>query len=140
MIGRWPGVPAAAVVLGAALGATVLGAVMGRWGRRPGLAGGYSVGVIGAFIAIAGIVAHSFPILLLGCAGIGFGNSSNQLSRYAAADMYPDSRRASAISIVVWAATVGAVIGPNLVEASGDVASAWACPSSPGLTSCRYCS
>ena len=116
------GVPAAFVVFGAAVGATILGWVMGRWGRRPGIAGGYLVGVIGALVAVAGIVAHSFPVLLAGCLAIGFGNSSNQLSRYAAADMYPSRRRASAIGIVVWAATVGAVIGPNLVGISGDVA------------------
>jgi MFS family permease len=122
------GVPAAAVVIGAAIGATILGWVMGRWGRRPGLAGGYAVGVTGALIAIAGIVANSFPILLLGCVAVGFGNSSNQLSRYAAADMYPSSRRASAIGIVVWAATVGAVIGPNLIGVSGDVAVAIGLP------------
>ena len=116
------GLPAAAVVFGAAIGATILGAVMGRWGRRPGLAGGYLVGVVGALIAVIGIVAQSFPILLAGCLAIGFGNSSNQLSRYAAADMYPSRLRASAIGIVVWGATVGAVIGPNLVGISGDVA------------------
>lgn len=116
------GVPAAAVVLGAAIGATLLGAAMGRWGRRPGLAAGYLVGVLGALVAVVGVVAQSFPILLLGSVAIGFGNSSNQLSRYAAADMYPSKRRASAIGIVVWAATVGAVIGPNLVQLSGDIA------------------
>ena len=109
-------------MFGAAVGATILGAVMGRWGRRPGLAGGYLVGVVGAFVAVAGIVADSFPLLLIGCLAIGFGNSSNQLSRYAAADMYPARRRASAIGIVVWAATVGAVLGPNLIQLSGDVA------------------
>ncbi len=116
------GVPAAAIVFGAAVGATTLGWLMGRWGRRLGLASGYLVGVVGALVAIAGIVAHSFPLLLVGSLAIGFGNSSNQHSRYAAADMYPSARRASAIGIVVWAATVGAVIGPNLVGISGDVA------------------
>jgi MFS family permease len=116
------GMPAAFVVFGAAVGATILGWVMGRWGRRPGLAGGYLVGVIGALVAVAGIVVVSFPLLLAGCLAIGFGNSSNQLSRYAAADMYPSRRRASAIGLVVWGATVGAVIGPNLVGISGDVA------------------
>jgi MFS family permease len=116
------GLPAAAVVLGAALGATILGWAMGRWGRRPGLAAGYLVSVVGSLIAVAGIVVDSFPILLAGSVAIGFGNSSNQLSRYAAADMYPARRRASAIGIVVWAATVGAVLGPNLVNVSGDIA------------------
>lgn len=116
------GLPAAAVVFGAAVGASALGAVMGRFGRRPGLAGGYMVGVLGALVAIAGIVGGSFPTLLLGSLMIGFGNSSNQLSRYAAADMYPARRRATAIGTVVWAATVGAVVGPNLVGISGDIA------------------
>ena len=41
------GVPAAAVVLGAALGATTLGALMARRGRRPGLALGYAIAVLG---------------------------------------------------------------------------------------------
>ncbi len=116
------GLPAAAVVLGAALGATILGAVMGRWGRRRGLAGGYLVGVTGALVAVSGIAVHSFPVLLAGSLAIGFGNSSNQLSRYAAADMHASRRRASVIGLVVWAATVGAVIGPNLVQVSGDMA------------------
>jgi MFS family permease len=116
------GLPAAAVVFGAALGATIIGAIMGRWGRRLGLVAGYVIGVGGAFVSVAGIVAGSFPILLVGCLAIGFGNSSNQLSRYAAADMYSARRRASAIGLVVWASTVGAVIGPNLIGISGDVA------------------
>jgi MFS family permease len=122
------GLPAAAVVLGAAVGATVLGAVMGRWGRRPGLAGGYVMGGLGAVVAIVGIVTGSFPVLLAGSLVIGFGNSSNQLSRYAAADMYPPKRRGSAIGLVVWGATVGAVIGPNLVGLSGDVAASIGLP------------
>src|SRR5215211_9190306 len=53
------GLPAAAVVFGAALGATILGAAMGRWGRRRGLAAGYGVAVLGALVAIAGIVIVS---------------------------------------------------------------------------------
>src|SRR6478672_7356750 len=73
------GVPAATVVLGAAFGSTTLGALMARRGRRIGLVGGYAIGVVGAVIAIAGIVIGSFPVLLLGSLLIGFGNSSNQL-------------------------------------------------------------
>ena len=107
------GVPAAVVVLGAALGATTLAVLDRRRGRRIGLVAGYALGVVGAAIAIAGIVGVSFPVLLLGSLLIGFGNSANQLSRYAAADLYPPDRRASAIGTVVWAATIGAVIGSN---------------------------
>jgi MFS family permease len=113
------GTPVAAVVFGAALGATSLSWLMSRRGRRPGLATGYAVGVIGAVLAVAAISASSLPLLLLGSLLIGFGNSSNQLSRYAAADLYPADRRATALSTVVWATTIGAVVGPNLVGPSG---------------------
>jgi predicted MFS family arabinose efflux permease len=116
------GLPGASVVLGAAVGATSLAWLMARRGRRPGLAAGYVIGVIGALVAAAAIIERSLPLLLLGTVFIGFGNASNQQSRYAAADLFPPSRRASAIGIVVWGATVGAVVGPNLVQVSGELA------------------
>jgi MFS family permease len=118
------GAPGATVVLGAALGAVLLSALMARRGRRAGLVTGYSVGVIGALIATAAVITRSFPLLLFGTVLIGFGNASNQLSRYAASDMVPPERRASAIGLVVWAATIGSVVGPWLVPiASGFAAS-----------------
>jgi MFS family permease len=116
------GAPGAAVVAGAALGATLLSRLMVRSGRRTGLATGYAVGVVGAALATVAIVARSMPLLLLGTLLVGFGNASNQLSRYAAADMFPVHRRASALGTVVWAATIGAILGPNLVGPSGTVA------------------
>ena len=76
----------------------------------------------GALIATAAVLTRSFPLLLLGTLLIGFGNASNQLSRYAAADMVTPDRRASAIGIVVWAATVGSVVGPTLVPIAGELA------------------
>jgi MFS family permease len=118
----WSGVPGAAVVLGAAAGAVALSALMVRRGRRDGLAAGYVIGVAGAVVATAAVLSSSLPMLLVGMVLIGFGNASNQLSRYAAADMYPEHRRASAIGLVVWGATVGAVVGPNLVAPAGIVA------------------
>jgi MFS family permease len=95
---------------------------MVRRGRRIGLTAGYVVGVVGALVATGAVIALSLPLLLVGTLLIGFGNSSNQLSRYTAADMFPVNRRASAIGIVVWGATVGAVVGPNLVAFAGDIA------------------
>ena len=122
------GAPAAAVVFGAALGAAGLAWVMTRRGRRVGLALGYVIGVIGAAIAVFAIVAGNLILLLAGSVLIGIANSSNQLSRYTAADLFPADRRASAIGTVVWASTVGAVIGPNLVDPSGRVAEALGLP------------
>jgi MFS family permease len=116
------GAPGATVVLGAALGAVLLSALMARRGRRTGLVAGYSIGVIGAFVATAAVLTRSFPLLLLGTMLIGFGNASNSLSRYTAADMVKTDRRASAIGTVVWASTVGSVVGPTLVPIAGEIA------------------
>ena len=122
------GLPAASVILGSALGSVLLSMLMARRGRRPGLSLGYVISVIGAFVAASAVVSQSLPTLILGTMLIGFGNSSNQLSRYVAADMYPFHRRAATIGTVVWAATVGAVLGPNLVGPSGNVATALGLP------------
>ena len=73
-------------------------------------------------VATGAVITGSLPTLVLGTLLIGFGNSSNQLSRYAAADLVPPGRRASTLGLVVWGATVGAVVGPNLVAFSGEVA------------------
>ncbi len=124
----WAGIPGAAVVLGAAVGAPTLSALMIRTGRRTGLAAGYAVGVVGALAAVVALVARSFPLLLVGTVLLGFANSANNLSRYAAADLVPPKRRASALGLVVWGATVGAVVGPNLVAAAGTAAEAIGLP------------
>ena len=116
----WAGVPGATVVLGAAVGSTLLSRLMVRRGRRIGLSSGYVIGVTGAVIATLAVIGHAYPLLLAGTLLIGFGNSANQLSRYTAADLFPVARRASAIGIVVWGATFGAVVGPNLVAFAGD--------------------
>jgi len=126
------GAPGAAVVMGAAVGAIVLSQVMIRFGRRVGLAAGYAIGVVGALVATAAIIAGSLPILLAGTVLIGFGNSSNQLSRYVAADLFPADRRASALGTVVWGATVGAIIGPNLAAPASTLAASFGLPELAG--------
>ena len=124
----WAGLPGAAVVLGAAIGAPTLSALMVRTGRRTGLVTGYGIGLVGAALAVLALVVRAFPLLLLGTVLVGFANSGNNLSRYAAADMAPTARRASALGLVVWGATVGAVVGPNLVAGAGSVAEALGLP------------
>ncbi len=115
------GAPGAAVVLGAAGGSAILSRMMIAQGRRFGLTAGYLIGVVGAIAATGAVVGRAFPLLLIAMLLIGFGNASNQLSRYAAADLYPVSRRASAIGLVVWGATFGAILGPNLIGIAGTV-------------------
>jgi MFS family permease len=118
----WAGIPGAAAVLGAAVGAPALSALMVRTGRRTGLVTGYTIGFAGALLAVLALVLRAFPLLLLATVLIGVANSAGNLSRYIAADLVPAARRASALALVVWGATVGAVVGPSLIAGAGSFA------------------
>jgi MFS family permease len=126
------GAPGATAVFGAAVGSAAIGWLAGRRGRRIALTVGYAGAVVGALVATVALVGGSFPLFLGGMFLVGFGNSSSLAARYAAADLRPAAARASAIGTVVWAATVGAVVGPNLVPVAGDIALALGLPEVAG--------
>ena len=44
------------------------------------------------------MIAGSFALFLCATVAMGFANAANQLSRYTAADMYPETQRASAVA------------------------------------------
>ena len=116
------GLPTTTTTIGTATAASLIALVMLRWGRRLGLLLGLAVGVSGGAIVFASVIAGSIPLLLIGSALTGFANAAGNLGRYIAADMASPERRASAIGLVVWGTTVGAVIGPNLTAPAGAVA------------------
>jgi len=110
------GMPNTTAILGTAAGTSLLAALMVRRGRRFGLVLGLAISAVGALIAAWSVLQGSFAGLLVGMLLFGAGNASSQLSRYVAADMAPAVRRGWVIGLVVWAATVGAIVGPNLVS------------------------
>jgi MFS family permease len=122
------GIPWATATLGTGVSAMLLSQLMARRGRAPGLLWGYGAGSIGALTAALAIAAGSFALFVAGVLLMGAGNASNQLSRYAAADLYPAERRASGLSLVVWAGTVGGVAGPALLAPTGRAAEASGLP------------
>jgi MFS family permease len=93
---------------------------------------GYAAGVAGGVLAAFGVIGDSVWLLLLGMLGLGVGHASNQLARYAAADLYPAERRGSSLSFIVWAGTVGSVAGPSLLRPAADLARALARPDLAG--------
>ena len=101
-------------VLGAAVAAYVLGRVMDARGRRFGLVAGYVLGAAGGLLAVLAGVVGSMTLLLVGAVLLGATTAANNGARYAATDLAPARSRARALSVVVWATTFGAVIGPNL--------------------------
>ena len=125
---KWAGLGGTFQVLGAAVIAIPMARVMAARGRRPGLVLGYSLAAVGAVGMVAAGILGNFPLLLLASLCFGGATASNSQSRYAAADLSLPERRARDLSIVVWATTVGSVLGPNLVGPSAPVAAALGLP------------
>jgi MFS family permease len=111
----WSGLPVAVGALGTALASWPLARLMARSGRRPGLALGYSLAIVGALLGMAGVAVRSFPLVLAGMALFGIASTSNLLARYAAADVSTGAQRGRAMGLIVWGSTVGSMIGPNLM-------------------------
>lgn len=124
-------------VLGAALLTVPMVHLMARYGRRTGLVTGYAVGALGAGLAVWAGVISSFPLLLVGTALFGAASTSGSQARFAATDLAPPDSAARALSVVVWATTVGAVLGPNLLGPAGRIADGIGLPAlvGPFLTS-----
>ena len=121
----WSGIPAAAAIFGVAAGTSFLSFLMSRHGRRFGLIAGYVMGSMAAAVGVAAMALASFPLLLAALFFFGAGFSSNYLARYAAADLYPVSHQATAISWIVWAGTIGAVLGPGLLQPAEKLAASF---------------
>ncbi|MFF4247112.1 MFS transporter [Streptomyces sp. NPDC001822] len=115
------GLAPTASVAGTALLSLPLAALMASRGRRPGLVLAYLVGSAGALLVVTAAVVGSFPLLLLGMAGFGAGSSANLQARFAAADLAEPDRRGRAIATVIWATTIGSVLGPNIAAPASHV-------------------
>jgi MFS family permease len=113
------GLPGATGTLGVAVGAGILSMLSYRLGRRPAFTIGYAIAVFGATLVVAAIIIQSFAVLLFGMVAIGVGRSVGQLARYAAGDLRSEERRGAAISLIVWASTIGAIVGPPLIGPTG---------------------
>lgn len=126
------GAPVAASVLGTAAGSSLWSSTLTRRGQTFTLRCAYPLGALGALIALAATFVESLPLLVLGLFVIGTGNGATQLTRYLAADLFSAARRGRALSLVVWMGTVGAVVGPMLMEPTARWASAVGAPETAG--------
>jgi MFS family permease len=117
-----------ASVLGAAVIAVPLARLSDRGGRRAGLVTGYAVAVAGAVLTVVAAAASSLPLLLAGLFLFGASTATGLQARYAAADLAPAEHRGRALSLVVWATTVGSVLGPNLAGPGASLGTALGLP------------
>jgi MFS family permease len=111
----WSGMAATMTTLGAAAFAIPLARLARSRGRRVALTVGALVAALGAVATIASVVADSFPLLLVALAMLGSGTAVALQSRFAATDLATPKHRARDLSLVVWATSLGAIVGPNLV-------------------------
>lgn len=126
------GLAPTATVTGTAVLSMPLAALMTARGRRPGLVLGYLIGAVGAVVTVVAAGIGSFALLLCGMAAFGAASSANLQARFAAADLAEPERRARAISLVVWATTIGAVLGPNIASPAGRSVTGLGIPAAAG--------
>lgn len=124
----WAGAVATVMTLGAALTAIPLAALADRSGRRTGQVAGMLAALAGAVLMVLSVVTGVFVLLILGAAGIGAGTAANLQARFAAVDLADKDHRGRALATVVWAVTIGAVAGPNLIQPGAAVGVALGLP------------
>jgi MFS family permease len=129
----WGGAPNTAAVLGAALGTLAISALMVRRGRRSGLRFGYAAAALGSILGITAISSETVLVIVPAMVLMGVGNAAAHLSRYAAADLYPPERRGFVVGAIVWAGTIGGVVGPLLIAPASELALAFDLPSFSGV-------
>ncbi len=108
-------------IIGSALIALPLARIALSRGRRVALTTGFGIGVLGAVIIIYAAVLRNLALVYVGCVVFGVASAASYQARYTATDLAPESHRARALSWVVWAGTIGAVLGPNLLNFSGSI-------------------
>jgi MFS family permease len=111
----WAGSAATFSTLGSAIWAIPLARLAYARGRRVSLALGAGFAITGAITVINAAGLRSFPLLLLGIFLLGAGSATSLQARFAATDIPSAGKTGRSIGLVVWATTVGAVTGPNLI-------------------------
>lgn len=121
----WVGLSTAGVTAGSGVMAQLLSRLMRARGRRPGMAAGYGLAVVGGVISCAGVQTSFLPVFLLGLFLYGAGSATNLQARYAATDLAEPEHRSRAMGTILFASTFGSVFGPLLVQPAEHLGMSW---------------
>lgn len=116
------GLPTTVTLVSRALLAYPVGWLLDQFGRRLGLSLGFLVGVVGAIISAWSIINGSFAGFLFGAALYGGTQASTEQGRYVAAEVFPRKQQSKVIGWIIFAGTIGALLGPTLVSLSTSLA------------------
>ena len=128
----WAGSAATFSTLGAATWAIPLARLAYQRGRRVSLATGAAIAITGASLVITAAAVQIFPLLLVALFLLGAGSAVGLQARFAATDLPSNRSTGRDLSVVVWATTFGAVIGPNMFGPGEIVGHALGLPSMTG--------
>ena len=126
------GLAQSAAVVGTALFAIPATAIVNRRGRRPSLALLYLIAAAGAIIVLLAATRASIPLLFTGFFLFGAATAANLQARYAAVDLAPPALSGRHLSLIVWATTLGAVLGPSLAPVAGTSVAEFGIPTLAG--------
>jgi MFS family permease len=113
------GLAQSAAVMGAALLAVPATRIVQRHGRGPSLAAAYLTAALGGSMVVAAAMTRSVSLLFAGYLLFGGATTASLQARYAAVDLAPRELYSRHLSLIVWATTVGGVLGPNLASVAG---------------------
>ena len=119
---RFSGLPTVFFTMGSAAAAVGVGRISQNRGRRAGLSAGYLTGALGSLGVVVAADLDNVVLLFASLLVYGAGVATNLQARYAGADLAAPSRRGRAVSIVLVATAIGAIIGPNLVNLTATLA------------------
>ncbi|NKX51676.1 MFS transporter, partial [Arthrobacter deserti] len=128
----WAGSVNTALTLGTAATAIPLSQLALARGRRVALTAGLAAAVGGTALMVGAVATGLFVLLLAGAFLVGLASAVNLQARFAVTDLADPARRGRDLSLVVWAITVGAVAGPNMVGPGAVLAGGLGIPAQAG--------
>jgi MFS family permease len=116
----WATLPISLIVFGSMTTAPWLSSLMQNYGRRLGFIIGTLGGAVGGLLGAYALFISSFPLFLLASYFTGIYMSAQAFLRFAAIDTASEEFRPKAISYLMAAGLIPAIVGPQLVKLTSD--------------------
>ena len=116
----WATLPISLIVFGSMTTAPWLSNLMQNYGRRLGFIIGTLGGAVGGLLGAYALFIGSFPLFLLASYFTGIYMSAQAFLRFAAIDTASEEFRPKAISYLMAAGLIPAIVGPQLVKLTSD--------------------